>query len=464
MSTESPHARAGDARTPDASRGSSRVPIIYDIDDRPPPATALALGVQHVLAMFLSNIAVPLIIASAIGMAAGDRPQLIQIALIMAGIATIIQAHPIGVVGARIPMVMGTSFAFLGGIVSIATQYNLETALGACLAAAVVEILMGLGYRRIAAIFPPLTAAIVVILIGLTLMPVGLDYAAGGKTAGDYGAFHHLGVAGAVFLVIVLLNQLCTGFLSYASIVIGAAVGYVIALALGQVDFSGVADAAWFRLPPFAPYGLEFEIAPILLMAFIYVISALETMGDISATVAALGRLPSDREMRGGLVADGVMSGLAALFGAFPNTSYSQNVGLVHFTGVASRHVAAVGGGILVVLGLIPKVGAAVATIPASVIGGAGLIMFSMIFAGGVSILYHRVVLDKRNLVILAISVGLGLSVEFRPAVLAHAPDWAQTLFKQGLVVGGLAGLLLNLVIPSPAQSTTEPTSSRPAD
>jgi len=459
MSRETPRTRPDEAPVPHGepagSHGSSRVTIIYDIDDRPPPATALTLGLQHVLAMFLSNIAVPLIIASLIGMAAGDRPQLIQIALIMAGVATIIQAYPISVVGARIPMVMGTSFAFLGGIVAIAKQYNLETALGACLVAAIVEIIIGLGYRRVARIFPPLTAAIVVILIGLTLMPVGLDYAAGGavaRKAGDFGALHHLGIAGAVFLLIILLNQLSQGFLSYASIVIGAAVGYVIALALGLVDFAGVADATWFRLPPVLPYGLEFELAPILLMAFIYVISALETMGDISATIAALGRMPSDREMRGGLVADGVMSGVAALFGAFPNTSYSQNVGLVHFTGVASRYVAAVGGGILIVLGLIPKVGAAVATIPSSVIGGAGLIMFSMIFAGGISILYHRVVLDKRNLVILAVSIGLGLSVEFRPEVLAHAPDWARTLFKQGLVVGGLAGLLLNLIIPTPRQ------------
>ncbi|WP_428268686.1 uracil-xanthine permease family protein [Haliangium sp.] len=448
-SSEGPAPGDGAAEpSPEHADDAGRVRIIYDIDDMPPAREALPLGVQHVLAMFLSNIAVPLIIANAIGLAVGDRPQLVQIALVMAGLATIIQAYPLGAVGARIPMVMGTSFAFLGGIISIATQYDLETALGACLAAAVVEVVIGLAYTRVARVFPPLTAAIVVILIGLTLMPVGIDYAAGGVGAADYGASQHLAVAGLVFVVTLVLNQVCTGFLSYASIVIGAALGYAVALILGQVDFATAGASDWFRLPRLLPYGIRFELAPILLMSFIYVISALETMGDISATIAALGRMPSHREMKGGLVADGVMSGLAAVFGAFPNTSYSQNVGLIHFTGVASRHVAAIGGGILVVLGMIPKVGAAVATIPAAVIGGSGLIMFSMIFAGGVSILRHRVVLNQRNLVILAVSVGLGLGVQFRPDVLAQAPGWVKTLFGQGLVVGGLAGLVLNLVIP----------------
>ncbi|GAB4524782.1 MAG: nucleobase:cation symporter-2 family protein [Haliangiales bacterium] len=430
---------------------AARVNLVYDVDDVPPLRTAVPLGVQHVLAMFLSNIAVPLIIANAIGLAAGDRPRLVQIALVMAGLATIIQAYPLGLIGARIPMVMGTSFAFLGGIISIATQYNLETALGACMVAAVVEVIMGLGYTRIARIFPPLTAAIVVILIGLTLVPVGLDYAAGGVAADDYGAAHHLLIAGVVFVITLLLNQLGRGFLSYASIIIGAAVGYLLALGLGLVDFSRVAQYDWFSLPRPLPFGLSFELTPILLMSFIYVISGLETMGDISATTAALGRLPRTREMRGGLIADGVMSALAPIFGAFPNTSYSQNVGLIHFTGVASRYVAGVGGLILVGLGLIPKVGAAVATIPPAVIGGAGLIMFSMIFAGGVSILRHRVVLTQRNLVILAVSVGLGLAVQFRPNVLVQAPDWVRTLFGQGLVAGGLTGLILNLVIPDRA-------------
>lgn len=451
MPRETSEDGAGNAGRSDL--GASRVPIIYDVDDLPPARDALPLGVQHVLAMFLSNIAVPLIIAGAIGMAGGDKPRLVQIALVMAGLATIVQAYPLGIIGARIPMVMGTSFAFVGGIIMIAKQYNLETALGACLAAAVIEIIIGVAYARVARVFPPLTAAIVVILIGLTLMPVGLDYAAGGPKASDYGAAHHLAVAGTVFVVTLLLNQLFTGFLSYASIILGAAVGYVMALVWGLVDFSSMGGAAWFSLPELLPYGLEFQLEPILLMSFIYVISALETMGDISATIAALGRMPSDREMRGGLVADGVMSGLAALFGAFPNTSYSQNVGLIHFTGVASRHVAAIGGCMLVVLGLIPKVGAAISTIPHAVIGGSGLIMFSMIFASGVSIVHHRVLLNKRNLVILAVSVGLGLSVQFRPAVLAHAPDWAKTLFGQGLVVGGLAGLVLELILPKARDS-----------
>ncbi|MFQ5651272.1 MAG: uracil-xanthine permease family protein [bacterium] len=433
---------------PAAPPSRVRTQIIYDIEDIPPVREAIPLGLQHLVAMFLSNIAVPLIIANAIGLTNQDKAFLVQVALIMAGLATIIQAYPLGPVGARIPMVMGTSFAFVAGIISISNQYNLATALGACLAASLVEVAIGYSYAKFSRLFPPLATGIVVMLIGLTLVPVGMDYAAGGVGAQDYGSFSNLGIAGVVLLVTLFMNQYLKGFLGYASMLIGALVGYIIALFLGKVSYAQVADTGWFSVPMPLEFGLEFHLAPIVMMSFIYVVSALETLGDISGTVAAVGRPPTNDEMKGGLVADGVMSGLAAVVSAFPNTSYSQNVGLVNFTGVASRHVAAIGGMFLLALGVIPKVGTLVATIPAAVIGGGGLIMFAMIFASGAAIIHRNVEMNKRTMIIIAVSIGLGLGVEFRPDVLQNFPQWVRTLFGQGLVVGGLTGFVLNLIFP----------------
>jgi NCS2 family nucleobase:cation symporter-2 len=423
--------------------------VVYDIDDRPPLREAVPLGIQHVMTMLLSNVTIPLLAAGAIGLATGETALLIQMALLMAGLATIVQSYPVGVVGGRIPMVMGTSIIFLGAIIAVGREHGLAMVFGACLVASVVEIAIGLSIVKLRRLFPPLVNSVVVMLIGLTLIPVGMDYAAGGKGAADFASLANLGVAALVFLVTVLRNQFGRGFVSYGSMLIGVVTGYLVALGMGRVDLGGVGEAAWWSLPRPLAFGMEFAWAPIVLMGFAYVITTMETVGDISGVIAAVGRDPKPEELRGGLVADGVMSGLAALFSAFPNTSYSQNVGLVNFTGVASRHVTAVGGVFLVALGLVPKVGALFATIPAAVIGGGGLIMFAMIFASGVSIFHRGVELNRRNLVILAVSVGLGLGVELRPEVLQHAPYAVRTLFGSGLISGGLAALILNLALPN---------------
>jgi NCS2 family nucleobase:cation symporter-2 len=275
-----------------------------------------------------------------------------------------------------------------------------------------------------------------------------MDYAAGGVGAVDYGSRSNLVIAAVVFVITLLLNQFGHGFAAYASMLVGAIVGYGLAWAFGKVNLAPVAEAAWLSLPQPLAFGLDFRGSAILVMGFLYVISTMETIGDISGTLAAVGRDPTDRQLKGGLVADGVMSGLAALFSAFPNTSYSQNVGLVNFTGVVSRHVTAVAGGILVLLGIAPKVGALLATVPPAVIGGGGLIMFAMIFASGLSIIHRGVNLTRRNLVILAVSIGLGLGVELRPDVLHKLPEGARTFFGSGLITGGLTALVLNLLLP----------------
>jgi NCS2 family nucleobase:cation symporter-2 len=422
--------------------------VIYGIDDRPPVTEAVPLGVQHLLAMLLGNITPPLLVAGALGLATGQTAFLVQMALLVAGAATIVQSYPIGRVGGRLPIVMGTSIAFVGGIIAVARQHSLATVFGACLVAGVVEVVLGLSITRIRRFFPPLVNGTVVMLIGLTLIPVGIDYSAGGIGAADYGSPANLGIAALVFVVTLLLNRLARGFWSAASLLIGVSVGFAVAFAAGRVDTSGIGSAAWIEIPRPLVLGLDFDLTAIFVMAAIYVVSAMETLGDIAGTVAAAGREPTNRELSGGLVADGVMSSIAALFGAFPNTSYSQNVGLVNFTGVVSRHVTAITGGLMIALGLVPKVGALLATIPAAVIGGGAVIMFSMIFASGALIIHRGVELDQRNLVIMAVAVGLGLGVELRPEALAALPQGLRSFFGSGLITGGLTALVLNVALP----------------
>ena len=440
------------------ARSAARTPpvVVYGIDDRPPLREAVPLGLQHLVAMLLGNITPPLLIAGALGLTQATTAFLLQMVFVMAGVATLVQAYPVGPIGGRIPIVMGTSIAFVSGSIIIGREYGLAAVFGACFAAAIVEVTIGFSFGRIHRIFPPLVNGVVVMLIGLTLIPVGMDYAAGGAGADDYGALANLGIAGVVFVITLVLNRFSRGFTSYASMLFGVIAGYALAASLGRVDFSGIADAAWLSVPRPLAFGLAFHWNAVLLMGLVYVISAMETLGDIAGTIAAVGRYPSQREFKGGLIADGVMSGIAALFSAFPNTSYSQNVGLVNFTGVASRHVTAISGAILIVLGLVPKVGAVFATIPAPVIGGGGLIMFAMIFASGAAIIHRSVTLTQRNMIILAVALGIGLGVELRPEALQHLPDTLRTLLGSGLVTGGFTALALNLVLPErdrPARS-----------
>ncbi|MBC9988155.1 MULTISPECIES: uracil-xanthine permease family protein [Haloferax] len=425
--------------------------VLYDIEDRPPLGEAVPLGIQHVLAMFLGNVAPPLILAGAVGSVSGQTTFLVQMALIVAGAATLVQAFPIGPVGARLPIVMGTSFAFLGPLIGIGQQFGIAAVFGASLLAAPVELVMGVTLDRFQKYFPPLVTGIVVMLIGLTLIPTGMNYAAGasaGPSAAGYGSFANLGLAGLVLVVTVVLNQFFDGFLRVISVFVGIVVGYVAAIALGMVDFTAVATAGWITVPTPLRFGLEFPPSAVLTVAFLYVITGLETIGDISGTVSATGRNPTRKEFRGGLVADAVMSAFAALFNALPNTSFSQNVGLVSFTGVASRYVVGIGGVVLVVLGFVPKVGAVVSVMPDAVLGGGALILFAMIFSSGARIITQNVTLDHRNSTILALSMAFGLGVAFRPEVLQNFPAEVQTLFGSALVTGGFTALALNVVLP----------------
>lgn len=430
----------------EGSEGDSIVE--YDLEDSPPLPEAVPLGIQHLLAMFLSTVALPLVIAGAIGLDAGETAFVVQMALLVAGLATIVQVYGIGPVGSRLPIVMGTSAIFVAPLIDIGTQFGIAAIFGAVIVAAPVELVIGYFYEELRTLFPPLVTGTVVILVGLTLVPTAMDFAAGGPGAETYGQFQNLGLAGLVLVVAVGLNQYFEGFLSIASVLIAVVVGYVVAAPLGLLDLSGVGEAAWVEVPMPLQLGVDFQLGAILIAAFAYVVTAMETIGDVEGTAGTVGRRATTDEMKGGLLADGVMSMFAGLFSAFPNTSFSQNVGLIGFTGVASKFVVAICGVFLVGLGLLPKVAALVAAMPDPVLGGAAIVLFGMIFSIGLRLVSQNVELNRRNMTIIAVSIVLGLGVEVRPEVVAELPDDVQVLVGSGLLVGGVVALVLNAIIP----------------
>lgn len=427
--------------------------VIYDIEDKPPLGEAIPLGFQHVLAMVLGNITVPLIVAGAVGLASGKTVYLLQVAFIIAGVGSLFQAYTLGPIGAKVPVMMGTSFAFLGTLLVILEgSGSLAVLFGAALVGSLVQIVIGTFYEHFRFLFPPVVNGIVVMLIGLTLIPTGIDYAAGAasgpEAAANYASLMSLGLASLVFLVTLVMNQFFRGFLRIASVFFGILTGYIVAVFLGMVDFTTVAEAGWIAIPQPLKYGIAFEPAAILAISAVYLVVSMETIGNISAIVSETGRDATNSQLRGGLIADGVTCAIGAIVGAFPNTSYGQNVGLISFSGVASRHVVGVAGIFLVIFGFVPKVGAVVTTLPDPVLGGATIILFAMIFTSGLNIIKKEVAWTNRNSTIIAVSVALGLGVTFRPELLSHFPEWIQTLFGSGVVMGGISALILNLVLP----------------
>lgn len=299
-------------------------------------------------------------------------------------------------------------------------------------------------------------------LVGLILIPTAMQYAAGGPGAPTYGNLENLGLAALVLLVSVGLNQFFDGFARAASVLVAVVIGYFVAIPLGILDLSSVSEAAWFSLPMPLSYGVAFEPSAIVLVAFAYVITGMETIGDISGTTESVGREPTNEETKGGLVADGVMSAFAGVFGAFPNTSFSQNVGLISFTGVASRFVVAISGVLLIVLGLVPKVAEVVAAMPNPVLGGAAVVLFGMIFSIGLRIVSRGAELNCRTLTILAVSVLLGVGVEWQSDALAQFPQDIQLFATSGIIVGGTVALVLNAILPKHvSQMDAGPTDER---
>jgi len=416
---------------------------------------SIPLGIQHVLAMFAGNITVPIIIAAIFGQTTEEKIFLIQMALFVSGVATIIQTVGYKNIGSRLPIIQGTSFAFIPVMAPFA-----KAGLGAVFTAAFIggifQMWIGKKLKPIRHMFPPLVTGIVVLMIGVSLLKVGFMYAGGGGWLMNnkpevFGNASHLFISFTVLIAALIAHQKGKGMVSSASILIGMVVGYIVAMALGMVNYGKIADASWFALPMPFQYGIDFIPAAIILMLFMAIVTTIETIGDISATtMGGANREATDKELSGGIMADGLGTAFGSIFNAMPNTSYSQNAGLVAFTGVISRHVGTIAGIILIVLGLFPKLGGIIAAMPESVIGGAAIIMFGLITAAGIKLIAQSE-MNQRNLLILALSLSFGIGMSLLPQFVAHIPDFGislKLLLTTGLIPAGLLAFILNAALP----------------
>jgi len=428
---------------------------LQDPDYEVPMGPRAALGMQHVLAMFASNVTPSIIIAGAAGFAFGgsDTVFLIQMAMLFAGIATLMQTIGFGPVGARLPVMQGTSFAFVPIMISIVKTGGIAVLFGAVVVAGIFHALLGTIIGRIRHWFPPLITGMIIMAIGLALLPVGIKYAAGG--AADFqinnpawGDLSRWGLALVVIIVALGFKFFTKGLASSAAVLLGLVAGYVVGIFTGAVNFGAVSKAAWFALPEPFKYGIEFQAFAIFGMCLISIISAIETVGDISGIAkGGANREATDKELAGGTYADGLGSAVAGIFGGLPNTSFSQNVGLISMTGVMSRSVVTLGALFLIACGLIPKIGAVVAAMPISVLGGGVILMFGMVVSAGINML-SEVNWNRRNMIILAISLSVGLGLQAVPKSMQHLPDGLEMLMVSGLLPIAVLAVVLNLLLP----------------
>ena len=413
------------------------------------------LGIQHVLAMFVSNVTPAIIVAGAAGFGFGsddisDMIYMIQMSMVFAGLATLVQTVGLGPIGARLPVVQGTSFAFIPIMIPIAVQFGMPALMGGIVAGGIFHFFLGTIVGRLRRWLPPLVTGLVVLMIGLSLLKVGIQYAAGGVPligTPEYGTWPHWGLALIVIAVTLVLKFFARGMLSVSAVLIGLLVGYWVAVLFDMVSFDGIARAVWFAPPDPLHFGIEFNVAAVIGMCLMGVISAIETVGDISGiTKGGAGREATDREIGGGTMADGFGTALSGVFGALPNTSFSQNVGLISMTGVMSRHVVTIGALFLLLCGLVPKFGAVISSMPIAVLGGGVIVMFGMVAAAGVNMLAD-VAWNRRNMMIFAVALSIGLGLQLEPAALQHVPDTLGVLMTSGLLPAAVIAIVLNLVI-----------------
>ncbi|SLN72633.1 nucleobase:cation symporter-2 family protein [Ruegeria meonggei] len=442
--------------TPEQLRDPNYTPALHK---------AIPLGIQHVLAMFVSNVTPAIIVAGAAGFGFGsnspDFPELlylIQMSMLFAGVATLLQTVTVGPIGAALPIVQGTSFAFLPIMIPLVAGKGVDglaALFGGVVVGGVFHALLGTVIGKIRFALPPLVTGLVVTMIGLALVKVGIQYAAGGVPAigtPEYGSALNWSAALVVIIVTLGLKFFTRGMLSVSAVLIGLAVGYVYALMVGMVTFEAI-GTSWSRASAFAlpvpfKYGFEFSFAAIIGFCLMAFVSAIETVGDVSGvTKGGAAREATDKEITGATYADGFGSALAGVFGGLPNTSFSQNVGLIAMTGVMSRNVVTIGALFLILCGLVPKVGAIIRTVPIEVLGGGVIVMFGMVVAAGVSML-SDVDWNRRNMVVFAISLSIGFGLQLEPDAVQHLPDTLGILMKSGLLPAALIAIVLNLILP----------------
>ncbi|RAS67680.1 uracil-xanthine permease family protein [Vibrio diazotrophicus] len=446
--------------TENAARKSD---LVYQLNDRPPLPHTLFAALQHLLAMFVAVITPSLIICQSLGVPAAETNTIISMSLFASGVSSFIQIRTIGPIGSGLLSIQGTSFNFLGPIIGAGLalkaggadiQTMMAAIFGTILVASSAEILLSRVLEFAQRVITPLVSGIVVTLIGLTLIQVGLVSMGGGYAAmgdGTFGSLDKLALAATVLAIIVLLNRARNPYIRVASIVIAMVVGLALAYFMGMVDTSKMSETALIALPVPMQYGLSFDWSLFIPLVLIFLITALEAIGDITATSEVSGEPVKGpvymKRIKGGVLADGLNSAIAAVFNSFPNSTFSQNNGVILLTGVASRYVGYFIAGMLVLLGLFPGVASFVQLIPEPVLGGATIVMFGTIAAAGIRII-ARVDLDRRAILIMALSFSMGLGIAQKPEILQFMPDFVKSIFSTGVAAGGITAILLNLLLP----------------
>ena len=428
---------------------NSSLSNIYTLDGKVPLAKAVPFGLQHVLAMFVANIAPIMIVAGACGLSAQDVAQLIQTAMIVAGIGTLIQLFAVWKIGSRLPIVMGISFTFVSVFCYVGPQYGYEALIGAIIVGGIIEGLLGFFAKYWRRIISPIVAASVVTAIGFSLLSVGANSFAGGVGSADFGSWQNWVLGTATLISCIAFNLLATGHYKQLSVLFGLVVGYLIALGLGMVDFSALEGVKVLSVPRLLPYKPVFHLNAIISVVMIFLVSATETIGDTSAlTATVLHRETTDEEISGSLACDGFVSALSALFGCLPITSFSQNIGLLAMTKVINRRTIATGAGIMILAGIFPAVGSILATLPEAVLGGCTIMMFGNIVLSGVQMI-GDCGFTHRNITIAALSLSIGIGFTQVPEMFAIFPDLIRTIFAENCVaVVFLVAIFLNLVMP----------------
>ncbi|MGV4986457.1 nucleobase:cation symporter-2 family protein [Streptomyces sp. NRAIS3] len=421
---------------------------VHPVDEIPPVRQLAAFGLQHVLAMYAGAVAVPLIVGGAMRLSPADLAYLITADLLVCGIATLIQCVGCLRFGVRLPIMQGCTFAAVSPMVLIGTTGGgLPAIYGAVIVAGLAIMLLAPVFGRLLRFFPPLVTGTVILIIGVSLLPVAGNWAAGGVGAKDFGEPRNLALAAFVLAVVLAVQRFAPAALARVAVLTGIVVGVAVAVPFGFTDFSGVGDADWVGIStPFHFGAPAFHASAIVSMLVVALVTMTETTGDLIAVGELTGRKVEPRSLADGLRADGLSTVLGGVFNTFPYTAYAQNVGLVGMTRVRSRWVVAAAGGILVLLGLLPKLGAVVAAIPAPVLGGAGLVMFGTVAASGLRTLARVDFKDNNNLTVVAVSVAIGMLPVGVPTVYEKFPDWFQTVMNSGISAGCVSAIVLNLL------------------
>ncbi len=444
------------------TRGEDRVSgreLIYQLDGKPPLAVAFPLGLQHVLAMFTSNLAPCFILAGVVGLDGPGKIIMVQCAMLVSGLTTFLQLYPVSIfgkksklprIGAELPIVMGTSFAFVPTAITVGKAYGLPGVLGGALAGSLIEFVMGFFIKPLKKFFPPLVIGAVLIAIGINLLKAGTNYFLGGINSPDYGSIQNMLLGFIVFFTILVCQRFGKGMVQVSALLIGIIVGYAAAFLMGRLNFDLLHTSAWFSVPKPFRFGYEFHLDAILTFAALYIVSGLETIGNTSGiTVAAFDREATTEETSGAILADSFGSMLASVFNTLPNTAFGQNAGLVAMTKVVNKFCIATGAATLVVAGFVPKVGAIFSMMPDSVLGGAVINVFAMITINGVKLI-AKAGFSHRNIIVLSVMLAMGLGLGTAPdGAYQHMPALFQYLFKDSVAAVCIIGIIANIAFPS---------------